>query len=401
MPEAVPSGDMLYPVVVHGKWGFIDRQGNVVVRPQHDAVEQFSEQRAWFRAGGKCGYIDPSGKVVVAPRFDRLGTYREGLARAAVDFGIRPLPPERLESSRYQMVIPSGPGAAALLGVGQVARMNPALEASVRAHMDRLSGHLDRVEGLVRKWGFVDRNGEWKIAPDFCVAQGFSEGLAAVIRCTEADWQRMAVLVLCASSVDPFRQRLVLDHEWPDIVRHLFARGPAWSYVDSAGTQVISGHLNRPDNGQRSGIRYAESFHAGTATVAEDLTIENSPLDGYGGCNHRSIWHRIDKQGRIVSTSNTEGGPLRVGPLDDEERDVSSDSRESTNGCPAPVRHVRRRLFGKRLVRYGYVDDTGKKVVPARFDHAGCFRGALAQVRIGNRVGYIDRAGKYVWAPTE
>ncbi|HYE72524.1 MAG TPA: WG repeat-containing protein [Blastocatellia bacterium] len=34
------------------------------------------------------------------------------------------------------------------------------------------------------------------------------------------------------------------------------------------------------------------------------------------------------------------------------------------------------------------------------FDDAGNFSEGAAMVRIGSRIGYIDRTGKYIWKPT-
>lgn len=47
----------------------------------------------------------------------------------------------------------------------------------------------------------------------------------------------------------------------------------------------------------------------------------------------------------------------------------------------------------------GYIDDTGKLVIPLRFDEAEHFAEGLAAVRVGDDWGYIDGAGKLVIRP--
>ncbi|MEJ1933162.1 WG repeat-containing protein, partial [Nostoc sp. NIES-2111] len=47
-----------------GKWGFINRQGNIVIKPQFDEVSNFSFGLARVRIGKKYGYIDKYGKYV-------------------------------------------------------------------------------------------------------------------------------------------------------------------------------------------------------------------------------------------------------------------------------------------------------------------------------------------------
>lgn len=54
----------------------------------------------------------------------------------------------------------------------------------------------------------------------------------------------------------------------------------------------------------------------------------------------------------------------------------------------------------RKGARWGYVNKTGKWVIPPRFQKAQTFSGGLALVMVGNRVGYVDQSGKYVWRPT-
>jgi WG containing repeat len=49
--------------------------------------------------------------------------------------------------------------------------------------------------------------------------------------------------------------------------------------------------------------------------------------------------------------------------------------------------------------RWGFIDKTGRMVIPAQFDNAKGFAGGLAAVQVGDRWGYIDRAGQMVIPP--
>jgi hypothetical protein len=48
---------------------------------------------------------------------------------------------------------------------------------------------------------------------------------------------------------------------------------------------------------------------------------------------------------------------------------------------------------------YGYIDRTGKTVIPARFDKAGSFSNGLAPVEINAKWGYIDKQGQVIISP--
>jgi hypothetical protein len=49
--------------------------------------------------------------------------------------------------------------------------------------------------------------------------------------------------------------------------------------------------------------------------------------------------------------------------------------------------------------KLGYIDTTGKLVIPVQFDFAGAFLDGLARVKLGNRFGYVDRSGQYAINP--
>jgi hypothetical protein len=46
--------------------------------------------------------------------------------------------------------------------------------------------------------------------------------------------------------------------------------------------------------------------------------------------------------------------------------------------------------------RYGYIDGTGKVVIPAHFEAVGPFYNGLARVQVGKRWAYIDRLGRII-----
>jgi hypothetical protein len=55
--------------------------------------------------------------------------------------------------------------------------------------------------------------------------------------------------------------------------------------------------------------------------------------------------------------------------------------------------------------KYGYIDKTGKLVVPAKYGYTHFFLGNLAAFLIDPSnpaagIGYINKSGKVVWQPT-
>jgi hypothetical protein len=63
-------------------WGFINKQGIMVIAPQFESViESFNSGYASVRQNGRVGVINTSGKWVIEPKFDFVGKFVDGLAQ--------------------------------------------------------------------------------------------------------------------------------------------------------------------------------------------------------------------------------------------------------------------------------------------------------------------------------
>jgi len=82
------EGPVLFPVKIAGKYGYIDKLGNLIIETQFDYALAFSEGLAAVRVGdekqAKWGYIDKSGKYVIAPQFDGAESFSGGLAMVRI-----------------------------------------------------------------------------------------------------------------------------------------------------------------------------------------------------------------------------------------------------------------------------------------------------------------------------
>ena len=86
--ETINESECLYKARVNDRYGYIDRDGNIVVEPEYYYAEEFTEGLATVSIGsidGKCGYIDKTGKMVIEPKFDDAYPFSEGLASVEID----------------------------------------------------------------------------------------------------------------------------------------------------------------------------------------------------------------------------------------------------------------------------------------------------------------------------
>jgi hypothetical protein len=174
--DYLPGGDFtegfapIYDVKTR-KYGYIDRSGKIAVPPQFDHAESFSDglavvcsgeyhrpgQGYWLTrgeavkmAGRRCGFADHSGQLVIPYRWAWVEGFHEGMARF-------------VEDRKFGFIDKTGKIAipAQFTGAGA---FNEGLAAAAKDYV----------------YGYIDPIGRFVIPPQFKSAGPFSQGLAAV-----------------------------------------------------------------------------------------------------------------------------------------------------------------------------------------------------------------------------
>jgi len=66
------------------QWGFIDPQGNWVIKPAYENAGPFFAGLAAVKTSTGWGYISPDGNLVIPAKYKRAEEFREGLARVII-----------------------------------------------------------------------------------------------------------------------------------------------------------------------------------------------------------------------------------------------------------------------------------------------------------------------------
>ncbi|MBT0831658.1 WG repeat-containing protein [Campylobacter lari] len=74
------------------KWGFIDKNGDFIIKPQFDYIGNFKKGLAIVGYGinlfdcnaEKYGFIKENGKILIDIQFDEVGDFEEGYAKVAI-----------------------------------------------------------------------------------------------------------------------------------------------------------------------------------------------------------------------------------------------------------------------------------------------------------------------------
>jgi len=213
-------------------------------------------------------------------------------------------------------------------------------------------GGLAAVE-TVKGWGFVDKTGAWKIEPSFEVADNFGDGLAPVSG----------------------------KHQFFPLER-LENAAPQFRYIDSNAKLVI----DKP-------FSYALPFVDGIACVQSPGEVGRSCIDRLGKsvCETNRLIepigdlilesHALPKTGELQDSYFTRN--FRIGPDKDGQYKIVAD-----NVNPFFVE------CADKTILFGYKDSGGKVVIEPRYLRAHIFTDDLAGVEIApGKYAFIDKAG--------
>jgi len=160
----LPFSEGLAVANVNGKVGYIDKSGNWVIKPQFGPLSYpFYDGLAMVtviegESRGKRGFIDKEGNFVIKPIYAYAKDFSDGLAK--VTFGTK-------DDPGWKFIRPDGSVAFTL---------NSRYDC-----FGKFSEGFSVVHGFDNgKSGFINKQGEAVIAPQFDEANDFSEGLAAV-----------------------------------------------------------------------------------------------------------------------------------------------------------------------------------------------------------------------------
>jgi hypothetical protein len=290
------------------KFGFLDREGNVVVPATYDHVTDFREGRAGVLVenggpvgnrdppSGFWGFIDPDGKLVIPAAFGFSSEFSEGLAlgmrarkrRPDNGWDIAPSDDRDFIDRDGKLVLTVNPDVGSPKAfVSHVKEFSEGLLAVSAAIPDKLAAKYVS--------GFVDKTGKIAIAFSFESAHAFSEGLAGAKKFGKWGFiNRQGAWTICPvfDEVGYFREgyaRVRIEKQW--------------HFVDRRGCTIPS--ANRDLNGQfiaTSRWNDARDFCCGTALVHVggelDCNLFHEPCRWTKG-----TWYYLNRTGTVVSVA--------------------------------------------------------------------------------------------------
>jgi hypothetical protein len=328
----------------------------------------FSNRLAKVTVNGKAGFIDSKGQIVIKPKFKEAGQFSENLAPFENNYG-----KWGYIDTKGMMVI------------------KPQFDWAISF---REGFALVQCDDL---WGFINKSGKFVIKPEFKAAKSFAEDLAAVAH-TDEDGNYL------------------------------------WNFIDKQGNLAFANSFDDVHRGFNGGLAivsrdlgYSKEFRG---VISESYVIDKKGRDLWALKSWYVSWFSDDVL--IVAVGkNTEGRDLfsavdhdgkrifeKSFTLLHEFREGLSVARVGLNDkCGVidkngifviqPVFEFAT-SFSEGLAgaeesykSWGFIDKSGRWAIRPQYEWVDAFSDGFALVAMGEKTGYIDRSGNYVWKPTK
>ena len=139
-----------HPAKKDGKFGYIDKSGNMIIPPQFDRAMSFTEGLGRVAIGDKQGYINETGDVVIPLQYAEAYPFSENLAGAKIE-------------NKFGFIDKSG-------------------EFVIAPQFDDVE-HFSEERAAVllnNKWGYINKKGTYIAEPQFDKVWPFNDGIAPV-----------------------------------------------------------------------------------------------------------------------------------------------------------------------------------------------------------------------------
>lgn len=363
--NASPFSEGLALITVR-KYGVIDCNGNVVVDPIYDEIEDFREGIAVFSKDGKYGAINEKGRIIAEPIFDQLFSFCEGKARFIID-------------RKYGYINSFG-------GIIANGQFDQAEDFHKGIALFKSNG----------KWGAIDSNGNIVLEPTY-EKLGYYNGDNLI-------YKNNGMFGLIDRSGNT-----IVSAEYEAIKWYLngysaFKKNKKWGFIDENGRIVIDAKYDfvYPFSYGLAHVKINKQW--GAININGDIVVEpkfdyigRSFSDGLKCIKKNNKWGFIDQNGQIViepkyenafprfkcemAVMKLDGKTILIDKADNTLAYLDYDYVDDFHEGAAKV---------EKNGKYGFIDKTGDLIVDLKYDDVSCFSEGLAIAKQNNIRRFIN-----------
>jgi hypothetical protein len=374
--EVMDFSEGLAAVKLGRSWGFIDKQGNVEIDFKYRRAGNFKDGLAWVFSDEGVGYINRKNEFVIEPQFEKAYDFHRGVARVVVKnkyalidqrgrFLIRP---------RYSDIQPFDHHGLAIVRYGndniRYGLINLKGELITSIHFRQIDVFNEGLAAVKDKdgYGFIDTSGKVVIPCIYSKVSNFSEGRAAVQKDGSCGYINRT-----GTGVVSFEFSKCLDFDGGKAVVYRGIRRAG--LVDMEGRLIIEPSIDR-----------LLQFREGRGLVRDDqyrfyyITEKAGLYNGYyqraTSFQHGVAVVQIDDKWGVINQRGIEIIPPKYGKIESFKDGYAKVRIEGFNGLS--------NLEGELIVQpdFEFISYAGQ----------GIFR-----VEKGDKIGYFDIEGRWVW----
>ncbi|HET6993185.1 MAG TPA: WG repeat-containing protein [Bacteroidia bacterium] len=375
------KGKLRAPVKENGKYGYIDESGSYVVKPEFQDAWPFIRGSAVVKEKGKYGLIDKDGKYILEPQFDSVASFTSACSI--------------VEKDSVWGFIQNGTGKEIL---------KPQFEKVFYYTSKLCVVQKGKALGLVNEEGKI-------VCP--VVMQDFKEMFNTGAICIQSDTSDETSMLLnliqgggtMKKGLVNFKGEIMVRPKYDDILNSDLTSGFYYPFTRSADVEIDSLH-RALNTGLLPAGKYGIIDTSGK--IICEPVFDELPVYGDGMFRVKigDKYGYTDRNGKIViqpvynyCDAFSEGLAI-VSPKDGKASIIDKTGKVLVEDLGPGAGFYR---FYNGLARcrnedgnYGFLDATGKRVIPPYLDVAEDFSHNRAIVGINNRYGLIDRTGKFV-----
>ncbi len=358
------------------KWGAIDKRGNVLVDFKYNHLGNFKNGLSCFNGSYGKGYLNEIGDTIIIPQFQRANDFENGVARVAQDgkYGLINTQGEYILRPKYGDIKAFNEHGLAVVRYGKNNIRYGIINRQGKLISDKDYQEIrDFVEGyaIVRfkgKYGFIDTRANLVIPAIYSKASPFSEGRASVQldgSCGYIDVQ--------GKNIVHFEYTKCLD----------FKEGKAVVYkgykkaglIDVNGTYIIPPSLNRlVDFSEGRGLVRDNSYRF--YYITEQARLYEGFYQQAGEFQNGVAVVKMDNKWGVINQKGIELIPPKYDRIEAFEDGYAK---------------VQIKQFS------GLTNLEGELIVQANYEYISYAGEGLFRVEQGDKIGYFDMNGQWIW----